>query len=127
VRRALGPLLALLLGACAALRPVEIAGGEVRNLGPEELVDLVIVHEPTRRSVQVNRVVPGLPFEIGFPSRELEAESARFTWRTPRGATRSTAVDLPPVPAELAGAPVWIVYVVRPSGAVQASWQRPPR
>jgi hypothetical protein len=99
----------LLLAACAALRTVEIDGGEVRNAGPGEILDLAIVHE------------------LAFPARELEATSARFTWKTGGGASRSAEIELPPVPSELADGPVWIVYTIRPTGGVRATWQRPPR
>ena len=115
---------ALLLGACAST-PVELSGGEIRNLTRSPLMNVEALHHPTGAKAATNMIPAGESLLLGFRTRELRSTSATIQWSDGFG-RHVQEVHIPACPAELRGAPVWIVYSIHANGLVEVGFEAQP-
>jgi hypothetical protein len=119
-------LVALLAAGCLASPPVQVAGGEIKNLARTPVHEVEAVHHPTGATTSINTILAGQSLQLSFRSRELRAKSATIRWRSAAGGSHSQEVRLPECPEELRDAPVWVVYSIHTDGRVTCALEARP-
>ena len=117
---------ALLVAACLAASPVEVGGGEIRNLTGAPIHDVEALHHPTGTVTSTSTILPGQALVLSFRTRELRAKSATIRWRSGAGGSLSQEVQLPECPDELRDEPVWVVYSIHGDGRVTCALRARP-
>ena len=110
--------LASLSLACAAA-PTRVDRGELHNETPWMLSDVRILLLPNQRVVSTSALVPGRPFVIGYPPREVLATRAEISWRTPDGLPHLATVDVPRLEGAAAREVGVIVYSIHADGSAR--------
>jgi hypothetical protein len=73
----------------------KVSHGMVYNSSTQEVHDVRVVHEPTKKAVMTNSILPDRSFDIGFQDQRLMADHAVFTWTDDSGKRHKQIVDLP--------------------------------
>lgn len=73
----------------------KVSHGMIYNSSTQEIHDVRVVHEPTKKVAMTNSILPNRSFDVGFEGRMLMANYALFTWTDDSGKRHEQIVDLP--------------------------------
>ncbi len=121
----LGTLILLLLMSGCAKPHVLLERAIVLNATDSKITDVRIFHEPTRKSAQVNAILPQKSLDIGFSGQPMLARKATVSWRDGAGVKREVTLDLPhdySVASE--GRIMKLIYVIDSFGVVTARLEK---
>jgi hypothetical protein len=92
-----------------------ISRGIIKNLSNYEIVDVEVLHLPTRVIAGVSSILPGLTAEMGIRPRELKAKSAVLTWHE-KDRRYQVALTMPKTPAENVSKRYIVIYQISQGG-----------
>ena len=72
----------------------KVSHGTIYNSSTQEIHDVRVVHEPTKRVVATNSILPDRSFDLGFEGQMLMANYAVFTWTDDAGNRHEQMVPL---------------------------------
>lgn len=88
--------LAVCIGCTTVSEPrYNVSHGMIYNSSTQEMHNVRIVHEPTKKVVTTNSILPNRSFNLGFEGQALMANYALFTWTDDSGRRHEQIVDLP--------------------------------
>ena len=110
--------LLLFQGGCAS-PPVLLNRVVVFNATGQKVTDVKILHLPTRKTGQVNAILPQKMLDIGFSGAPMLAHDAVISWKDMGGTQHEVSLLLPKdkVAAEN-GLIKELVYIIHPAGTV---------
>ena len=108
-------VLAFLPLACTST-PTRVDRGELRNETPWTLYDVRILLLPNQRVVSTSALIPGRPFVIGYPPREVKATTAEISWKTPDGEPHLATIGVPRLDQTAAREVGVMVYSIHADG-----------
>ena len=109
----------LLFQSGCARPPVLLNRIVVFNATGHKVTDVKILHLPTRKTGQVNAILPQKMLDIGFSGEPMLAHDAVISWHDMGGTQHEVSLLLPKdkVAAEN-GLIKELVYIIHPSGTV---------
>ncbi|MBT8145713.1 MAG: hypothetical protein KJN90_02615 [Gammaproteobacteria bacterium] len=97
-----------------------VSRGVIENASPGEIVDVSVMHLPTRVVANVSAILPYTTAEMGIRPRQMQAESAILTWRE-RGQQYQVRLRLPTEPVASESGYVMVVYRLLSGGQAAVS------
>ena len=73
----------------------KVSHGTIYNSSTQEIHNIRVVHEPTKKVVATNSILPDRSFDLGFEEQMLMANYAVFTWTDDAGKYHEQIVYLP--------------------------------
>ena len=67
----------------------------ILNATANKITDVKVFHEPTKKSGEVNMILPQMTLDIGFAGKPLLAHQATVSWRDGAGVKGEVALTLP--------------------------------
>lgn len=111
-------LVLLFLWACAK-PPVLLKRVVVVNATNDRITAVKVLHLPTRKTGEVNAILPQRTLNIGFSEKLMLANQAVVSWMDGSGVTRKITLGLPHDKAAAKdGRALELIYVIHPSGEV---------
>ena len=98
----------------------KVSHGTIYNLSTQEIFNVRVVHEPTKRVVAINSILADRSFDLGFEGQMLMANYAVFTWTDGTGRRHEQIVHLPR-PSKKSKEMHEVIYTIDPRGKVSAS------
>lgn len=118
-------LLLPLLGACAK-SPVLVNRVLVQNATAQDITEVTVRHEPTKKFGSVNHILAGKTLDVGLGARgePLLATQANLQWRDANGIHHQKTLALP-YDKSLANSnqAATLIYIIYPSGQVSVYLQ----
>jgi len=112
-------------GLLACARPhITLDRVLVENRTENEITEVQVLHEPTKRFGRVNTILPKRALDIGLPGTKMLAEHAVISWQDGDGQEWSVTVEIPYdrfVAKE--GQHMSLIYTITPAGHVTAHLQ----
>ena len=105
-------LVVICVGCTTVNKPrYKVSHGLIYNSSTQEIHDVRVVHEPTKKVVATNSILPNRSFDIAFEGRMLMAKYAVFTWTDDSGKRHKHVIDLPR-PLHKNGAMHEVIYTI---------------
>lgn len=116
---------ALTFATMGCLAPhVILDRGVIRNETQTTISDVMVRHEPTGKTAQINLILPSRSFDLGFSGQPMLGRYAIITWRDVDGRERREELDLPynrVLKTEAKN--MTLVYTIHSSGRVSVNLQ----
>lgn len=97
--------------------PVILDRTVVLNATDSRITAVRILHEPTRRTGEVNTILPQKTLDIGFPGQPMLATRAVVSWYDATGLKTEVKLELPDDRAAAkAERHMRLIYVIHPAG-----------
>jgi hypothetical protein len=92
-----------------------VSRGIIKTLSNYKIVDVEVLHLPTRVIAGVSSILPGLTAEMGISPRELKAKAAVLTWHE-KGQRYQVELSIPEIPNDRESRNYRVIYQISQGG-----------
>ena len=115
----------LFIVAGCAKAPVQLKRVMVVNATENRISDVKVLHLPTRKTGQVNMILPNKSLDIGFSGQPMKARKAIVSWQDSNLENHQAEVVLPyDSLSATEGHRMDLIYVIHSNGTVSVRLQK---